>query len=263
MTRRRTRLIAIIAIVILVLVSATAFLVNLYRDSIALEVARSALRDSDMQVNDVSVESISSNEVRFDTIILELAGGGTVLIEGITLPVRFRGLRDSMLHIESIRFLPGTADVGPIRLAAGLQSFLDAPAATPGATIRIDEVSLPDVPVIRNVAWDADRLNPTLRATIDNFDVIVTTTQDSDGAFRGTLRALMPDDIEVVLLGYQLVPDASGFQVRGTVNLVLEPLLPFLHGRSMVEVIRALVFRACHRLARFIVPKTNPDTASA
>ena len=144
MTRKGIRVVVVVAIALLVLVSATVFLINLYRDSIALEVARSALRSSDIRVNDVRVESINSSEVRFDTIILELADGGTVFIEGITLPVRFRGFRDSTLHIETVRVLAGTADVGPIRFAAGLQNFLDAPAATPGATIRIEEVLQPD-----------------------------------------------------------------------------------------------------------------------
>ena len=228
MTRKAIRLFIIVAVAVLLLVSATAFLINLYRDAIALEVARSALRDSDIRVSDVSVESISSNEVRFDTIVLELADGGTILIDGITLPVRFRGFRDTTLHVESLRFLPGTAEVaGPIRLAAGLQSFLDAPAATPGATIRVDEVLLPNMPVIRHLAWHADQLNPTLRASIDSFELFVTTTEQNDGTYRGSVRVLLPDDTEAIMLGYRLVPEQSGFQVRGNANLVLEPLLLF------------------------------------
>jgi hypothetical protein len=234
MTRKSIRVVVVVAVALLVLISATAYFINLYRDSIALEVARTALRDSELQVRDVSVESISSNEVRFDTIVLELADGGSILIEGITLPVRFRGLRNSRLHIERITFLPGTADAGPVRLAAGLQNFLDAPAATPGATIRVDEVLLPDMPVIRDAAWHADQLNPTLRATVDTFELFVTTTQDSDGAFRGSVRALLPNDTEAVMLGYQLVPEQSGFEVRGTVSLTLEPLLPVLHATGAV-----------------------------
>jgi hypothetical protein len=234
MTRKGIRVVVVVAIALLVLVSATVFLINLYRDSIALEVARSALRSSDIRVNDVRVESINSSEVRFDTIILELEDGGTVFIEGITLPVRFRGFRDSTLHIETVRVLAGTADVGPIRFAAGLQNFLDAPAATPGATIRIEEVLLPDMPVVRDVAWHADDLNPTLRATVSTFEVFVTTTQDVDGIFRGSLRTLLPDDTEAVMLGYQLVPDRSGFEVRGTISLTLEPLLPVLHAIGAV-----------------------------
>ena len=54
MTRNRARLIVIVVIGLLVLVAAALYFINLYRDSIALEVARTALRDTDVQVSDVS-----------------------------------------------------------------------------------------------------------------------------------------------------------------------------------------------------------------
>jgi hypothetical protein len=135
MTRKGTRLAVIVAIALLVLIAATAFFINLYRDSIALEVARSALRDSDIQVSDVSVESISSNEVRFDVIVLELAAGGTVFIEGITLPIRVRGLRDSALHVDTLTFVPGTMDDTDRRSTAARH----APYPGPGVACRPTE----------------------------------------------------------------------------------------------------------------------------
>jgi hypothetical protein len=227
-TKKATRLLVIVAAALLVLIAATALLVNLYRDSIALGVARSALGDSGVTVTDVSVSSLGSSEVLFDTIVLETAGGGTLFIEGITLPVSVRGLRDSRLTVDTVRFVPGTLDTGPVPLAAALQAFLDAPAATPGTTIDIDRVFLPDIPPIRDFAWHADALNPTLQGSIGNFDVFVTTTQLGAGVYQGSIRALLTDDTEVLMIGHRLSPDASGFRVDGTISVLLEPLLPAL-----------------------------------
>ncbi len=234
MIAKSIRLVIIAAVAILLLVAAVGFFINLYRDSIALEVARSALRGTYVRVVDVRVESIGSNAVRFDAIILELADGGTVFIEGVTLPVRFSGLRDNTLHIDSLRFERGKADAGPVRIVEGLRSFLDAPAATPGATVRIDEVVLPDLPAFRDVAWHADLLNPTLRATVEGFELFVSTTEEDDGTFRGSLRALLPDDTEALMIGFRLTPDDSGFQVHGDISLTLAPLLPVLHAVGAV-----------------------------
>ena len=234
MIAKSIRLVIIAAVAVLLLVAAVGFFINLYRDSIALEVARSALRGTDVRVIDVRVESIGSNAVRFDAIILELADGGTVFIEGVTLPVRFSGLRDNTLHIDSLRFERGKADAGPVRIVEGLRSFLDAPAATPGATVRIDEVVLPDLPAFRDVAWHADLLNPTLRATVEGFELFVSTTEEDDGTFRGSLRALLPDDTEALMIGFRLTPDDSGFQVHGDISLTLAPLLPVLHAVGAV-----------------------------
>jgi hypothetical protein len=233
-TKKATKLLVIMAAALLALIAATALLVNLYRDSIALGVARSALGDSGVTVTDVSVSAISASEVLFDTIVLEMAGGGTLFIEGITVPVRFRGLRDSRLHVDSVRFVPGTQDTGPVPLAAALQAILDAPAAAPGATIEIDQVRLPDMPPIRDVAWHADGLNPTLQASISDFDVFVTTTQLDDGAYRGSIRALLADDTEVLMAGHLLTPDGAGFEVEGTISVLLEPLLPALQAVGAV-----------------------------
>ncbi len=241
MIGKAARLVIIAAIAVLLLVAAAGFFINLYRDSIALEVARSALRGSDVKVSDVRVESIGSNAVRFDAIVLELADGGTVFIEGITLPVRFSGLRDNELHVDALRFLPGTGETGPPRLAQSLQSILDAPAAAPGATIEIDEVVLPGMPAIRDFAWHADPLNPTLRATVEGFELFATTTEESDGTFRGSVRALLPDDTEALLLAFRLTPGDSGFRVHGDIGLMLEPMLPALRAVGAVpEQVAAL-----------------------
>jgi hypothetical protein len=234
MTVKRSRKVLVVVIVLLLLLAAAAYFVNRHRDSIALEVARSALRGSDVQVSDVRVDSVTANEVHFDAVVLELADGATVFIEGVTLPVRFSGLRNNRLHIDTLRFLPGTADAGLPRLALFLQRFLDAPATAPGATIAIDEVVLPGVPPISDFAWHADPLNPTLRATVDDLALIMTTTQVEDGAYRGTLRVLLPDDTEALMLGLRLAPGDSGFRVNGDVSLMLAPFLPVLRAAGAV-----------------------------
>ena len=234
MTGKATRLLLIVAVALLLLIAATALVVNLYRDSIALGVARSALGDGGMEVRDVSVGTISSSEVLFESIVLQLAGGGTLHVDGITLPVRFSGLRDSRLHIESVTYEPGRTDSGPVPLAAGLQAFLDAPGATPGATIEIDRVIVPGMPVVTGLAWHADLSNPTLRARIDDFEVFVTTTGLADDDHRGSIRVLLPDDSEAFMAAFLTAPDDAGFHVDGTFSVVFEPFLPALHALGAV-----------------------------
>ena len=234
MTRKASRLLLIVAVALLLLISATALIINLYRDAIALGVARTAVGDSGIEVRDVSVGSISSSEVLFDEIVLRLAGGGIVCVEGITLPVRFRGLRDGRLHVESVTYEPTTEDTGPAPLAAGLQAFLDAPGTMPGATIEVDRVILPGMPAITAFAWHADLLNPTLRALIADFEIFVTTTGLADGDHRGSIRALLPDDTEALMTAFQLAPDGPGFRVEGTFSVALEPFLTALHALGAV-----------------------------
>ena len=228
MKKRAARLLVIVAVALLLLIAATAFVINLYRDSIALGVARTAVGDSGIEVRDVSVRSISSSEVLFDAIVLRLAGGGILRVEGVTLPVRFRGLRDATLHIDSVRYVPAAEDSGPVPLAALLRAILDAPAKTPGATIEIDRLVAPGMPAVTGLAWHADLLNPTLRATAGEFEIFMTTTGLASGEHRGTVRVLLPDDAEVLMMALHAAPDGADYRLEGNLHVVLEPFLPAL-----------------------------------
>jgi hypothetical protein len=232
-TSRRYVLRAIVAILVVGLVVAVV-LANRYRDSIALEVANRVLADSKITVTGVSVASIRADNVRFEALILELASGTEIRVEGITLPVNFRGFANTILRVESVIVTLGDGDAEPLQIADSLQSFLDAPAAMPGGSIVVDELRIPDLPVIRDLGWYADRLNPTLRASIDDFELFLTLTPEPGDEYRGNFRALVPDDREAVMLAFRIIPGSHGFELPAKMVLQLEPLLPVLHALETV-----------------------------
>ena len=222
------------AVVLILALLIAVFVVNRYRDTIALEVANKALGDSDIIVTDVSVESIRADYVRFDKIVLELASGTVVQIEGVSLPVKFLGLAGSTLQIESVTAVTSDADSNPPRLAESLRTFLDAPAAMPGGTVAVDTLIVTGLPEVHDLTWDVDTLNPTLRASIGDFDVFLTTTPATGAMRRASLRVLTRDDTEAVLLGFDIQEQAPGYHLQGRLTLQLEPLLPVLHALEAV-----------------------------
>ncbi|MCK5325440.1 MAG: YdbH domain-containing protein [Woeseiaceae bacterium] len=234
MAKRTPKIVVAVAIVVAVLLLIAAIVINRYRDSIALEVANAALSDNEMTVTDVSVSSIRADFVRFAEIVLQLPSGTVIRVEDISLPVRFLGFAGSTLHIDRVIVIPGDKDTGPLHLAASLQAYLAAPATMPGATVEVDEVLLPDMPTVRNLAWYADELNPTLRASIGNIDVFVTTTQDEDENYRASVRALTANDVEALMLGFEILPMDGGYSLRGKTVVLLEPLLPVLKALGAV-----------------------------
>ena len=233
--KRRSPVRVIVALLVIALVVAVV-LANRYRDSIALEVANRVLADSDITVTDVAVASIRADKVRFRALILQLAGGTELRVEGITLPVQFRGFANSLLHVESVVATAGDASSEPPRLAEAVRAFLDAPVAMPGAAVAVDQLIVPGLPPIRNLGWFADRLNPTLRASIGDFELFLTLTPVADDQYRGTVRVLTPDDVEAAMLAFRIRPTPAGFDLQGTAGLQLEPLLPVLHAVGAVPV---------------------------
>jgi hypothetical protein len=210
------------------------FVVNRYRDAIALEVANRALGDSDIIVTNVTVESIRADYVRFDEIVLELASGTVVRVEGVSLPVNFLGLAGSTLQIERVTAVTGDNDSKPPRLADSLRAFLDAPGAMPGGTVTVDTLIVTGLPEVREVSWDADTLNPTLRASIGGFDAFLTMTPTAGGTRRASLRVLTQDDTEAVLLSFDIREQAPEYDLQGRLTLQLEPLLPVLHALGTI-----------------------------
>ena len=222
-----------VALVLLMLIA--VFVVNRYRDTIALEAANAALGDTDITVTDVSVRSIGADFVHFDEIVLELASSTTVLIEGVSLPVKLGSFDGSTLHIDRVSVLRNDSDTSPPQLASALQSYLDAPATLPGGTVAIDELLLPDMPPIRDVAWHADELNPALHASVSDFDLFLTMTPHGAGDYRANVRVLTQDDTEAIMLNFNIRERvASQYDLQGTLALRLEPLLPVLHAMEVV-----------------------------
>jgi len=232
-SRRRTVLI-VTAVAVLLLMGATALLVNVYRDSIALEVANRVLGGSGVVVTEVAVQSIATDEIRFDTIVVQLAGGSVLHIEGVALPVAVGGLRDSRLHVRRATLVNTAQGAEPLALAAALRAYLDAPALMPGATLEIEELRLPDLPVVRDLAWHADKLNPTLQADVDDFTIFFTLTPGGEGDQRGSLRLLTRDDVEALMLHFEILADGDDFALQGTAASKLAALLPVLSAAGLV-----------------------------
>jgi len=232
----------IMAVALVLVLLIAAFFVNHHRDTIALKVANAALGDSDIVVTDVSVDSIRADYIQFDEIALELGGGNIALVENVSLPVKLRNFAGSTLHIDRVTVLQDDADTDPPQLGTALRSYLNAPTSMSGGTVVVDELRLPDMPVIHDVGWYADELNPTLRASIGEFGAFLTFTATGPGDYRASLRVLTPDDTEAVMLGFrirdQLPPH---YHMEGKLVLRLEPLLPVLHALGAVpEDIRDL-----------------------
>jgi hypothetical protein len=223
---RKTAL--VLAITLLFVALAVAFVVNRYRDSIALELANRVLADSQTTVTDVSVDSISAETIHFAQITVELANGSILEIEGVSLPVSFRTLRGLRLHIDSVVLIPNEADTGEPRLAAGLAAYLDAGLRMSGTAIEIDEIVLPGTPSIRNFTWYADRMNPTLRCSIEELEVFLTTSPVRDDDHRASLRALTADDSEALFAAFSILPFGDGYMLQGDASVILEALDPLL-----------------------------------
>ena len=221
---RRTALIIAIAVLVAAIVAVT--IANRYRDSIALGVANRVLSGSDLVVTDVSVNSISAESVDFEQILVQLGGGSMLDVRGVSLPVT--GFRRGRVHVDAVTLIPGETDPEAVELAVALQNYAEAGPRTHGVTIEVGELTLPDAPPIRDLAWYGDNLNPTVRLSIEGLEVYVTMTSESDSGYRGSMRAFANGGDEVLRasLGLSLADDSV--MLHGTIHTRLEHVAPLL-----------------------------------
>ena len=253
----RSTWIRVIGVALIAILLIAVFVINRYRDTIALEAANAALGDTDVTVTDVSVRSIRADFVHFDEIVLQLADGATILIEGVSLPVKLGSFSGSTLHIDRVSVQRSDTNTSAPQLGSALQSYLDAPKMMPGGTIAVDEVLLPDMPQIRDVAWYADELNPALRASVDDFDLFLVMTPDGDGDYRASLRVLTQDDTEAIRLSFRIRDYAPPqYHLHGKIALQLEPLLPAMHALEVVP-------EDVHRMAAAIAGTFETEVTDA
>ena len=144
------------------------------------------------------------------------------------------GLAGSTLQIERVTAVTSDDDSDPPRLAESLQTLLDAPATMPGGTVTVDTLIVTGLPEVRDLTWDADTLNPTLRASSGGFDAFLTITPPTGGMRRASLRVLTQDDAEAVLLSMHIREQSPGYHLQGRLTLQLEPLLPVLHALGAI-----------------------------
>ena len=124
----------------LFLVAIATVSIYLYRDSIARNVANSVLKDSDLVVTGLSINSISTDNVNFDELALEWSSGAHIRITGIVLPTKVRKAQSSLLKIDELELIPAGNSDQPVPVAAILASILELPQNLPYLTVQISRI---------------------------------------------------------------------------------------------------------------------------
>ena len=213
-------------VVLLLLVTIAAIGVYLYRDSIARDVANSVLKDSDLAVTGVSIDSIGTNDIVFNELVLEQRDRTRIRIAGITLPINTRSTRSSVLSVDSVEIISSSKSDQPAAIGAILAAILELPQNIPFSTVRISRVITDGLPPFTNVSWESSEDGQLLRLDIGSFAVIVGVDPGSDVGHRVFITATTPDDIVAVALALVVDREDGRFVVSGQSTTRVAPLLP-------------------------------------
>ncbi len=221
-------------VIALFLMTIAAISIYLYRDSIARGVANSVLKDSDLAVTGLSINSIGTDNVNFDELVLEWSSGARIRITGIVLPTRFRRTRSSLLKIDELELIPAGKSDQPVPIAAILASILDLPQNVPYSTVQISRVTTEGLPQLTGVSWESTDAGQLMRLNIGTFSVAAGIETVENSEHRVSITATNTDNVVAIALALAVEREESRFVISGQSSIHMKPLLPILHSVGML-----------------------------
>ena len=222
--------------VLLLVLAIAAIGVYLYRDSIARDIANAVLKDSDLIVTGLSIDSIGTEKIFFNELVLEQSDGTRIRVAGIALPVNTARARSGVLSVDSIEIISSRNSDQPAAIAAILASILERPQNVPFSAVRISHVITDRLPPLTNVSWESTDAGQLLRLDIGSFAVVVGIEQENGVEHRVFITATASDDIVAVALALVVNREESGFAVSGQSTTRMAPILPVLHAVGMIPI---------------------------
>lgn len=221
-------------VAIMVVVATVAIFALLYRNSIALDIANFALKDTDFEVTSLSIESIDTNTIYFADLVLQQNEDIQLRIVGIALPITLGSPTPRILDIKEIEIFLSGSDSEPVHVASMLQAILDLPNSVPYSTVKIGRIDAPDLPPITDVIWEAHGTGQLLHSQFESFQITLGIEPDVDSGFRMSILATSASGIDAVALALAISAHDGGFTISGQSTTRTLPLIPVLHSIDML-----------------------------
>ena len=220
--------------VLLILTAIAGVSIYVYRDSIARNVANSVLKDSDLSVTGLSINTIGANNINFDELVLEWSSGSQIRITGIVLPTKIRNTQPRLLKIDEVELIPAGESDQPPPIAAILASILELPKNVPYSTVQVSRVTTEGLPPLTDVSWESTDAGQLLRFDIGAFALTAGIEPVNTSEHRVSITATTPDDVVAMALALAVERENSRFIISGQSTTRTAPLLPVMHAVGMM-----------------------------
>jgi len=222
------------AAVVLIVLAVIAAVIHSYRESIALDLANSALREQGITATELSIETIGTDYVRLSYLVLEQDDGTHYEVSGLSFPVSFPSMQPESISIENLLLMPAPADDAPLPLARLLQTFLQLPVTVPNTEITVSRFSMPDAPPVDAIVWRSEGQRQHLAFSIDQIDVTIDVDAMDSGEHRAAVHAAIDGNANALSLALSIRRNDSGFTIDGTPEFNFSQWLPVFRSFGLI-----------------------------
>jgi hypothetical protein len=224
---------------VLIALAIVAAALHYKRETIARNIANSALRDMGLVATDLSIDTIATDHIVFSRLVLEQEDGTRYELRGLTLPIDLPNVIDKIptstrILIDEIRMIPGAERNDEMEVAEIFQSVFRLPEYLPSTIVSVGSAYAPNLPVLRNIHWQVHENRQRFFFGVDFAEVHGEVRRDNPDSFSIELDVATRDGIAMANLPLQASRSASGFRIDGNVLIHVRPALEFLHSLELV-----------------------------
>ncbi len=216
------------AAVVLLILAILAAVIHFYRESIARELANSALGEYGIAVTELSIQTLGTDYVHLSRLVLEQDDGTRYQISGLSFPISFPSARAEKISIEQLIVTPADTAAVPVPLARLLLTFLLLPSSVPNTEVRVSHLTVPDTPPVDNIVWRSTDRQQYLAFRIDPVEITIDVDSVDDGDHQATVNAVVGGISDALSMTLTMHHSNTGFSIDGLSTIILSPWLPVL-----------------------------------
>lgn len=202
------------------------------RNTIIQRISGPILENYDIEIIDVSLDALATNDASISRLELLHAKGTTIVLEGLTLPIGRSSGTAQKYSAKKVSVVTATRTEGePFEMALLIDQWLSLTENLAGSEFSIAELVLPPYPVVMNLEWTLRDGQQELSASIEShaMSVIVINGESGDYAITYSIPG-KPSASNVHTVSAHLQRSETGVALTGSASLELrawEPLTKF------------------------------------
>lgn len=200
------------------------------RDSIARDIANTMLVDSGLSVIDVSLDTLTTSRVVFDSLELAFESGMRIVVRRLEAPIDFPSLNPEYVSIREIEIIAAAepADASPLTPLA--RNYLALPSRFPSTAIAIGRIARAGLPALENLVWTTGEEFQRLRFTAGGFTVDADTMRADPVSHRIALTVTDRKSALALDADVAIIDQAGDVQISAYGALPVSPWLPLVEG---------------------------------
>ena len=162
------------------------------RDALIQRISKPILEDYDVEVVDVSLDALGTHNASIAYLELVHDNGTTIVIEGLTLPVRTMEDAARLYMADTVSIVTADRDDdSPFDMARLIDQILSLTDTLSGTEIYIEEFSFAPIPVVHDLSWTLSDTEQAISGTVGSLGLSAMTSRLDPTTY--TISFSLPD----------------------------------------------------------------------